>query len=739
MSTTSHKIAGDIWGGLAAMLVALPSAIAYGVVSFTPLGSSYLGVGAMAGVMGTVVLGLIAPAIGGAPRLITAPCAPAAAVLSALTVELLAGTQAASSVTPEQVLLLLAVVGLLSGILQILFGVLGGGKVIKFIPYPVVSGYLSGVGVLIFLSQVPKLLGWPKGTTPMQGLFDPSLWQWTGIVVGIATIIGMSQAPRLTKIVPAPIIGLIAGMTTYFLIGLGHPELYQLAGNKLLIGPIDVDFTAMTRGMEDRWNAVGKMGIKDLVAILVPALTLAVLLSIDTLKTCVVVDALTRSRHDSNRTLIGQGVGNVLTAVVGGMPGAGTMGATLVSVNSGGQTQLSGLLEGVFSLVVLLLFARLIGWVPIAALAGILMVVAYRMFDWHSFTMLKQRTMILDFFVIAAVVVVAVGFNLIAAAGAGIGFAVILFLRDQVRTSVVRRRRHGDQVSSKRIRLLEEKEILAANGQVTTIVELQGNLFFGTTDQLFTSLEADIKTCRFLIMDMRHVQSVDFTGIRMLTQIGAMLKEREAYLIFSELPVSLPTGLDLGAYFEQTGLLTHGDNIRLFPELDAAMEWIEDWLIDENRKIKSGEERLLNWSDIPLLRNLLNEESTATLASSAEERSLNAGDKVFNRGDEGDELYLIRRGQVRMMLSLQDGKSLTLAVFGRGHFFGDMAFLDYGRRSSDALVDTPTDLYVISRKRFEELAKSHPDLGYHFFSRLARALSHRLRYTNAELLALKEM
>ncbi|MBF0628391.1 MAG: SLC26A/SulP transporter family protein [Magnetococcales bacterium] len=737
--TASSKIAGDIWGGLAAMLVALPSAIAFGVVSFTPLGANYLGVGAMAGVMGTVVLGLVAPAIGGAPRLITAPCAPAAAVLSALTVELLARSTGQNVVTPEQVLLLLAMVGLLSGLLQMAFGMLGGGKVIKFIPYPVVSGYLSGVGTLIFLSQIPKLLGLPKGVATGQGLLDPGLWQWTGIIVGVVTIIGMLQAPRLTKVIPAPIIGLIAGMGTYFLIGLVNPELYQLAGNKLLIGPIQVDFSAMQHGMEDRWNALGKMSMADLTAILVPAITLSVLLSIDTLKTCVVVDALTRSRHDSNRTLIGQGVGNVLTAMVGGMPGAGTMGATLVSVNSGGQTRLSGLLEGVFSLVVLLLFASLIGWLPIAALAGILMVVAYRMFDWHSFTMLKQRTMVLDFFVIAAVVVVAVSFNLIAAAGAGIGFAVVLFLRDQVRASVVRRRRHGDRVSSKRIRLLEEKEILAANGQLSTIVELQGNLFFGTTDQLFTSLEEDIKTCRFLILDMRHVQSVDFTGVHMLTQIGDMLKERGAFLIFSELPSSLPTGLNLGTYFKQTGLLTHDEHMKLFPELDTAMEWVEDFLIEENRKLKSGEERALNVNDIPLLRGLLDEESTALFLSSAEERAFVAGDKVFNRGDEGDEIYLIRRGQVRMLLPLQGGKNLTLAIFGRGHFFGDMAFLDRSNRSSDAVVDAPTDLYVISRKRFDELAKGHPVLGYHFFSRLARALSHRLRYTNAELMALKEM
>ncbi|MBF0158252.1 MAG: SLC26A/SulP transporter family protein [Magnetococcales bacterium] len=754
MMVQTNKVMGDIWGGLAAMLVALPSAIAFGVVSFTPLGSAYLGVGAMAGVMGTVVLGLVVSIVGGAPRLITAPCAPAAAVLSALTAELLAGRHGLAQLPPEQVLLLVAVVGLLSGGMQILFGVLGGGKVIKFIPYPVVSGYLSGVGVLIFLSQIPKLLGWPKGTDLWSGLSHPSLWQWTGIAVGLVTIAGMSLAPRITKAVPAPIIGLLAGISAYFAAGLWQPALYQLVGNPLLIGPISVDFPAMVTGMQERWNAVGRMSPTDVAAIVVPALTLSVLLSIDTLKTCVVVDALTRSRHNSNRTLIGQGIGNLLTAVVGGMPGAGTMGATLVSINSGGQTRLSGLLEGLFSLVVLLLFASLIGWVPIAALAGVLMVVAYRMFDWHSLYLLKHRSTLLDFLVIASVVVVAVGFNLIAAAGAGIGFAVVLFFRDQVHTSVLRRRRYGDQVSSKHIRLNEEKEILSTTGKLSTICELQGNLFFGTTDKLFTSLEQDIKTCRFLILDLRHVQSVDFTAIHMLEQIGAMLRDRDAYLILSDLPSQLPTGLDLGAYFEQTGLLSHGQNIKLFPYLDLAMEWVEDQLIEENRKGLADEQRPLALNEIPILRGLLNPSSLAILATSAEERSLAAGEKLFSCGDKGDEIFLIRRGQIRIMLPAQGDKGMTLAIFGRGNFFGEMVFLDLHHRpadavddvpldlhhrSTDAVADVPTDLFVISRKNFDKVVRNSPELGYRFIFRLARALSNRLRFTSAELRELKEL
>jgi SulP family sulfate permease len=153
----SPNLAGDFWGGLAAMLVALPSAIAFGVTIYSPLGGSYAAYGALAGILGATALGLISPALGGTQRLITAPCAPAAAVLSAFAIEFM--HQGAAL---EATLLMLVIIGLMAGTLQVIFGTVGLGRLIKYMPYPVVSGYLSGVGLIIIASQVPKLLGVPK-------------------------------------------------------------------------------------------------------------------------------------------------------------------------------------------------------------------------------------------------------------------------------------------------------------------------------------------------------------------------------------------------------------------------------------------------------------------------------------------------------------------------------------------------------------------------------------------------
>ena len=483
------------------MLVALPSAIAFGVTIFSPLGGSYAAQGAIAGILGTTALGIVASSFGGTKRLISAPCAPAAAVLAALAIGF-----SDKGVAPESALLMLTLVGLICGVLQVTFGAVGLGRLIKYMPFPVVSGYLSGVGLIIILSQIPKFLGVPKGTGFWDSLSSLSSWQWQGIAVGAVTVAVMLLAPKFTKVVPAAILGLTAGVLTYFGLALADKNLLALSGNPLIVGPLGGSGEGLGEAILGRWKSIGGLRPADVWNVIIPGATLAVLLSIDTLKTCVVLDALTRSRHDSNRELIGQGLGNLATTAIGGVQGAGQMGATLVNISSGGQTRRSGLIEGVLALGAFLVLGSLIAWVPIAALAGILIVIGFRMFDRHSLQLLKSRSTILDFVVIVAVVVVAETISLIAASGVGIALAILLFIREQIGGSVVRRKAYGKEMFSKQVRLPAEMAILEKHGEATVILELQGSLFFGTTDQLLSALEPELGRRTYVILDMRRVQ-----------------------------------------------------------------------------------------------------------------------------------------------------------------------------------------------------------------------------------------
>ena len=724
----TNALAGDLWGGLAAMLVALPSAIAFGVTIFAPLGGTYAAQGAIAGIIGATALGLIASTFGGTNRLITAPCAPAAAVLSGLAIQLSQGGASA-----ESVVIMLTLVGLICGLLQLIFGAVGLGRLIKYMPYPVVSGYLSGVGLIIIVSQIPKFLGVPKGTHFWESLVAASLWQWQGITVGAVTVAVMVTAPMLTKAVPAAILALVAGVLAYFGLALADSALFSLAGNALVVGPLGGSGAGFGEAIAGRWKAVGSVDMTLLGTLLVPALTLAVLLSIDTLKTCVVLDALTRSRHNSNRELVGQGLGNLAATFVGGVPGAGQMGATLINMSSGAQTRRSGVIEGVLALVAFLLLGSLIAWVPIASLAGILIVIGVRMFDRNSLHLLKARSTILDFTVIATVVVVALTVSLIAASGAGIALAVVLFIREQIRGSIVRSKTYGNQMFSKRVRLPAEMAILEKRGDTTAIFELQGSLFFGTTDQLYTMLEPELKTRTYIVLDMRRVQSVDLTAVHMLEQVEATLAERDAYLIFSQLPANVPSGQDMRQYFDQVGLVKSERRVQTFDELDEALEWVEERLIEEEN-LEHMLEKPLDLREIDLF--LGRKESTlAALEAVMEKRTYKAGEKIFASGDAGDEMFLIRRGAVRIVLPLSGAQGHHLATFGRSDFFGEMAFLDPAPRSADAFAFTDTDLFVLSRARFDTLAEEHKKMAVALVLGVARVLAIRLRYANSELRA----
>lgn len=719
-------LGGDFWGGLAAMLVALPSAIAFGVTIYAPLGGSYAAYGALAGILGSTALGLVAAAMGGTKRLITAPCAPAAAVMAALAIGLMR-----KGVPIDAALLMLSAVGLLAGLFQVLFGLIGLGRLIKYMPYPVVSGYLSGVGLIILTSQIPILLGVPAGTHFWPALSGIAMWKWQTIGVGFVTVAVMVGAPRLTNAVPATILGLAAGAIAYGGFAWADPALRVLAGNSQVIGSLGGGGTGLFSAFAGRLTAIKAMGLADLPALLMPALTLAVLLSIDTLKTCVVVDTLTRSRHDSNRELLGQGLGNLTSAAIGGIPGAGQMGATLVNISSGGNSRRSGLIEGALSLLAFLALGALIAWVPVAALAGILVVVGVRMIDFGSLHFLKARSTIFDFVVVVAVVVTAQAVSLIAASGVGVVLAIVLFIREQIGGSVVHRKTDGNKIFSRQTRLPAAMAILQRDGDQAVIFELQGSLFFGTTDKLYSALESELKTRRYVILDLRRVQSVDVTAAHLLQQAEDILAEHGGFLLFSHIPPRLPSGQDVQRYFDEVGLVRAESRAKIFAELDNALEWVEERILAEAGFTRS-EEQPLELHEIDLFKGR-KAETLRALEACMEKRDYKSGEKIFGRGDTDDVLYLIRRGAVRIMLQLDETQWRHVGTFGRGNFFGEMAFLDGQARSANAVALTDTELFALSRKQFDALAEEHKRMAINLLEGLARVLAIRLRYANAEL------
>lgn len=730
---TRHS--GDYWGGFAAMLVALPASVAFGVTVYAAISPSYAAFGALAGVVGAACLGLIASAMGGTDRLISAPCAPAAALLTAFTLNAIA-----HGVANETVVLMLTIMGILAGVIQLLMGFLGVGKLIRYVPFPVVSGYMTAVGLIIIGSQLPKLLGAPHSTAWQTVLMMPNLWDWRGVSVGAVTLLAMIFGDRLTTKVPSTILAIAIGILTYGCLAIGDPTLRDIDGNELVIGPLGITGKGYGEVIAQRWQQISHLTLGEVAQLIGGALTLAVLLSIDTLKTCVVLDQITRSRHDSNRELVAQGIANLASSAIGGMPGAGTMGASMVNLSSGGKTRLSGMATGVFTVLAALLLGSFVAWIPIAALSGVLIAVGIRMIDTSSLRYLESRTTALDFAMVVVVIAVALTEDLVAASATGVVLSICLFLREQVGGAVIRRvSRVGERTSVCHRREAALQQLLD-RGSRSVIYELQGSLFFGTAYKLYRALEAEFSNCECLIIDLSRVLSIDVTAAHMLGVVHQTLAERNVPLLLSGVRDRLPNGFKLREFLTLNGVIADQPNanrheVLVLPSLDAALEWAEDRLLDQPRTDDSALPPL-TLQEIDLFQGR-KDDTLQDLEAILTPASWRAGEHIFRAGDVQTNLYLLRSGEVRIMARGGATGEKHLATYGRGDFFGGLAFLDHRPRSSDAIATCPTQAYVLTLDDFNQLAETHKRTALILLWNIARATAVDLRNTDRELALLE--
>ena len=353
------------------------------------------------------------------------------------------------------------------------------------------------------------------------------------------------------------------------------------------------------------------------------------------------------------------------------------------------------------------------------------------MIDMKPLRFLESRATVFDFAVVAVVIGFALTVGLIAASAAGVALSILLFVREQVGGSVVRHKTFVNQRSSTWYRPEAEMRLIAQKGDKAIIFELQGSLFFGTTYELYSTLEPEIKTRDYIILDLRRVQSVDITAAHMLNQVRDMLRDRGVPLLMSNVREQLPNGRNLLEFFKQTGLIDGSDAVRVFKTIEAAIEWVEDRLIGDIEQ-PASEETPLHLQEMDLFQGR-KDETIADLEGRMQQRTVKAGEAIFSIGDQDRNLYLIRRGAVRIMAPISGSRQLHhIATFGRGDFFGGLSFLDNRARSDNAVAHTDTDLFVLTLDQFNQLADDHKKLAFLLITSISRTLAQRLRHADGE-------
>lgn len=544
---------GDLFGGLTAGIVALPLALAFGVSS---------GLGPSAGLYGAIFVSFFAALFGGTPTQISGPTAPMTAVSMVFIAEMLANFDG----NVEKALPTILSVFLLAGLLQIGLGIMGLGKYIRYIPYPVVSGFMTAIGVIILVTQIAPTVGYyatednefveqfkPQAEELIlenllheevdEGILVLEDFQTTidrastindkAIMTEAKTLAGKEASGVLGTISILPRIfsnintlELMLALLTIFII-YGFKRITTAVPSTLValfvvssaaIG-LDLDYrpiAAIPSGLPiPQWGLFASFGLENLTSYIFTALTLALLGAIDSLLTSVVADNMTKTVHQPNKELVGQGIGNSFGALFGGIPGAGATIRTVVNINSGGKTRLSGMIAGLLLLFILLAVGPIASKIPAAVLAGILITVGIGVMDYKGLKaipfMPRQEVVIL-----LVVLILSSIWNLVYAVGIGLVIASLMFMK-----------KIGDLTSASfNVTPLEveeswadEKEFPNHLKEEVFIKHLEGPLFFGSTSKFTETAKQLPKTASTLVIRLDKVPYIDQSGLYALESI----------------------------------------------------------------------------------------------------------------------------------------------------------------------------------------------------------------------------
>lgn len=515
-----NNLRGDLYGGLTSAVVALPLAMAMGVTS---------GAGPVAGLYGAIFVGFFAALFGGTPTQVSGPTGPMTVVMAVVFTQY----TTLFPENPAQGAAIAFTVVMLGGALQIVFGLLKLGRFISLIPHPVISGFMSGIGVIIILLQLETLLGYEGQSSPMsaiqavpEALANPEI---IAIFLSLFTLLIVYLLPKsVGKFIPPPIFALIAGTLALYLFAGGEitsnivgAEAHYYMASAAIIGNIPSGLPTLIMPAIDQAL---------LVDMLKSAFILAALGSIDSLLTSLVADNLTRSYHRSNRELIGQGIGNMASGLVGGLPGAGATMRTVVNIRAGGKTPISGALHSLLLLSIVLGLGSMAEYIPLAVLAGILIKVGTDIIDWKYLRQIHHAPGA-GILLMVTVFSLTVFVDLISAVAVGMVMASFIFMQRmtdiQIKSMQILR---GDE-NNPELNPLEQEIMLQARGKIL-VYKLSGPRSFTSARDMVYKL-AEYTDFEALVFDLKDVTMIDFSSCQSIAEIVAGYQSDQRIVFFA--------------------------------------------------------------------------------------------------------------------------------------------------------------------------------------------------------------
>jgi SulP family sulfate permease len=620
------------------------------------------------------------------------------------------------------VLIAIAVTALLTGVFFLALGVFKLGGLVRFIPYPVMGGFLAGTGWLLARGSFSVMADLPLTLSNIAALLQPGqLILWVpGLLLALALLLGLRYANHLLTM-PVILIGAI--VVFYLALLVTGTSVDEAINQGLLLGEASGKAVwqplALKNLLRANWGAILRQSGN--MAIILILSVVGLLLNASGIELAI------RRDVDLNRELRVAGLANALSGLGGGMVGYHALDLSTLNARIGARGRLPGLAAGAICAATLLVGSPLLAFVPKALLGALLLflgldfLVEWVIDGWSNLSRVDYAVVLLILVVIGAT-------NFLIGVGVGLVATIILFVLNYSRINVVHYALSGAEIESNIRRLAYYQRALAKLGGHIYVLKLQGFIFFGTANALLEQIrtrvaEAERPPVRYIVLDFRRVTGLDSSAVLSFVKARQLAEARDITLVLTHVSE------EIQGQFEWRGLY-EDKRVRVFPDLDHGLGWCEDQLLKTEQVTMKKVPATLHEQ---LADNGFEKVNTDRLLAFLERVNVEAGETLIRQGDEADDLYFIEQGTVSVYLELEGGNRARLHTFNMGTVVGEMGLYRGARRSASVVADSPTVAYRLTRTALLEMKEQDPGLAASFHELVARSLSERLAATTRSL------
>lgn len=724
LSPAIRRALNDILGGSAASVLTVTFGLSYSLLIFAGPLSPYLSYGIAATFISSAVLAAVI-ALGSSLRFaIAAPDSSTAAVTGILATSLVERVVAADPSTSllSPVLITLCLSTVLTGVALCGLGLTRMGRAIRYVPYPVVGGFLGATGLLIVMGAIRVITDHPVQLATLTRLVDGVALSELGAACAMALVLYLTWH-RSRGPLGLPII-LIGGVLTahlaFWISGISPDDARALGWT--FRPPPAASFTVPwhTDGLvRYPWFAVPDL-LGNLVAVIFVTAS-------STLFNTTGIEVAVHREANLERELNVTGAANMLTGLLGGYAGCISVSRTILNFSSGGRGRLSGLTVSALSLLVLAVAPELLGYIPKFVLGGLLLYLgADQLHKWIVES--RRRLSKLEYLSLIAIIVIIVTWGFVPGILIGVIIGCATFAFSAARVESIKYSFDGSEYRSSLDRSRDDQEVLLAHGGQIQGLNLQSYLFFGSANRLYQHVKRLLQErpeCRYLLFDFKLVTGVDSSAAYSFAQIKRIAADLGVELILVHLPTAAEKVLRSSDFV--------GEGVTIIAELDHALEWCENEIISQHQGLVREEASLRDW----FTRILGSEKHADELIHRCQRIEVEAGEVIVQAGDPADSMHFILEGRVGVMVPAEDGRSTRVRSLGRYTTIGEMGLVSHTPRSATIQAEVDSVLYVLNSHQFDAIKTEDPALSHKLLTYFVSVMAERLTFANRTIAVLR--